>query len=151
MNPTTNPTRTEILRGGRAILMGVHLGDHKSSSSLEDSLKELEGVALTAYYSPLTSITQRVSTINPKTLIGKGKVEELQREVKTQKADLVIFDDSLSPAQNRNLENELHCRVIDRSWLILEIFGDHARTREAKTQVELAKLKYALPRLTRMW
>ncbi|MEE2987509.1 MAG: GTPase HflX [Nitrospinota bacterium] len=151
MNPTINATRTEILRGGRAILMGVHLGNHKSSSSLEDSLKELEGLALTAYYSPLTSITQRVSTINPKTLIGKGKVEELQREVKTQKADLVIFDDSLSPAQNRNLENELHCRVIDRSWLILEIFGDHARTREAKTQVELAKLKYALPRLTRMW
>ena len=78
-------------------------------------------------------------------------MEEVQRAVRHHSADVVIFDDNLSPAQNRNLENTFKCRVIDRSWLILEIFRDHARTREAKTQVELASLKYALPRLTRMW
>ena len=78
-------------------------------------------------------------------------MEEVRRLVQHHSVDIVIFDENLSPAQNKNLENILKCRVIDRSWLILEIFSNHARTREAKTQVELASLNYALPRLTKMW
>ncbi|MEC7640934.1 MAG: GTPase HflX, partial [Nitrospinota bacterium] len=75
----------------------------------------------------------------------------LLQTVRFHNAEVVIFDESLAPAQNRNLEKILNCRVIDRPWLILEIFSDHAKTREAKTQVELAQLKYALPRLSKMW
>ncbi len=119
--------------------------------SMGPSLEELEGLATTAYYQPRATLTQKLSTINSKTFLGTGKVEELQQAVRFHGAEVVIFDDNLSPAQNRNLEKILKCRVIDRSWLILEIFSDHARTREAKTQVEVAQLKYALPRLTRMW
>ena len=96
-------------------------------------------------------MTQRLNEINPKTFIGRGKVEELKYAVIHHSPEVVIFDEELSPRQNRELEKILKCRVIDRPWLILEIFSHHARTREAKTQVELARLKYALPRLTKMW
>ena len=116
-----------------------------------NSLDELDGLARTAHYTPVGSFVQRLTTINPKTFIGKGKVEELATAVKHHEADAVIFDEALTPAQTRNLEGILKCGIVDRPWIILEIFKDHARTREAKTQVELARLKYALPRLTKMW
>mgnify|MGYP001161113565 FL=1 len=134
----------------KAILVGVEFPGNDAPPFAE-TLDELESLAATAYYTPVATLSQRLTVVNPKTLIGKGKVEEVLRAVRHHSADVVIFDDNLSPAQNRNLENTFKCRVIDRSWLILEIFRDHARTREAKTQVELASLKYALPRLTRMW
>lgn len=134
----------------KAILVGAEM-PFNGGVSTEAALQELRGLAATAFYRPVASLIQKLSKINPQTLLGSGKVEELQQAVKFHSADVVIFDDNLSPAQNRNLENILKCRVIDRSWLILEIFSDHARTREAKTQVELARLKYALPRLTKMW
>jgi len=134
----------------KAILVGVQL-PQKGSVSLTVSLDELEGLAITANYCPVAQLSQRLSSINPKTFLGSGKVEELHQAVKHHQPEAVIFDAELSPGQTRNLENILECRVIDRSWLILEIFNDHANTREAKTQVELARLKYALPRLTRMW
>jgi GTP-binding protein HflX len=111
----------------------------------------LDGLARTAHYTPVATFTQRLATINSKTFIGKGKVEELVTAVQHHEADAVIFDEALSPAQTRNLENILKCGVVDRPWIILEIFKAHARTREAKTQVELARLQYALPRLTKMW
>ncbi|MCH2390511.1 MAG: GTPase HflX, partial [Nitrospinales bacterium] len=104
-----------------------------------------------AHYKTVSTISQKIARISPKSFIGKGKVEEVSQIVRQYSADIVIFDENLSPAQNRNLENVVKCRVIDRSWLVLEIFGNHARTREAKAQVELASLKYALPRLTKMW
>ncbi len=132
----------------RAILVGAENG---TPAPLGHALEELEGLATTAYYDPVAFLTQKLTTINPKTYIGSGKVEELAQAVKHHNAEIVIFDENLSPAQNRNLENALKCNVVDRSWIILEIFRDHARTREAKTQVELAQLKYTLPRLTRMW
>ncbi|MFQ5717882.1 MAG: GTPase HflX, partial [Nitrospinales bacterium] len=119
--------------------------------SVELSLEELEGLATTAFYQPVATITQKLKRIHPKTFLGSGKVEELLAVAEFHDAEVVIFDDNLSPGQNRNLENMLKRRVIDRSWLILEIFGDHAKSREAKAQVELARLKYALPRLTKMW
>ena len=132
----------------KAILVGVEL---PRATSMSVSFEELEGLATTANYHPVARLSQKLSTINPKTFLGSGKVEELGQAVSHHEPDAVIFDAELSPGQNRNLENILKCRVIDRSWLILEIFNDHAHTREAKTQVELARLRYALPRLTRMW
>ncbi len=134
----------------KAILVGIRL-PLNGSVSLPVSLDELEGLATTANYHPVAQLSQRLPSINTKTFLGSGKVEELHQAVEYHHPEAVIFDAELSPGQNRNLENIFKCRVIDRSWLILEIFNDHANTREAKTQVELARLKYALPRLTRMW
>ncbi len=134
----------------KAVLVGVQF-PHNGSVPLGSSLDELEGLAQTAFYLTVARLSQRLNAIHPKTLLGSGKIDEILQAVKHHAAEVVIFDEDLSPAQNRNLENALKCRVIDRSWLILEIFNDHAHTREAKTQVELARLKYALPRLTRMW
>ncbi|MCF8721692.1 GTPase HflX [Nitrospina gracilis] len=134
----------------RAILVGVET-NQGTGPPVGDSLDELSGLATTAHYDPVAHLTQRLATIHPKTYLGSGKVEELAQAVKHHDAEIVIFDENLSPAQTRNLENLLKCNVVDRSWIILEIFSDHARTSEAKTQVELARLKYSLPRLTRMW
>jgi len=122
-----------------------------SSPPAEISLEELAGLVTTAQYNPVATLTQRLTEINPKTFVGSGKVEEIRLAVKHHNPEAVIFDEELSPRQNRELENILKCRVMDRPWVILEIFSDHARTREAKTQVELARMKYALPRLTGMW
>ena len=133
----------------KTILVGIKLPGSPSSSEI--LLDELKGLAVTAEYDPVAELTQRLSEINPKTFIGSGKVEELKHAVLHHSSEAVIFDEELSPRQNRELEKILKCRVIDRPWLILEIFSHHARTREAKTQVELARLKYALPRLTKMW
>lgn len=134
----------------KAILVGVRLPG-KPSSPAEISLTELEGLATTANYDPVATLTQRLAEINPRTFLGSGKVEELRLAVEHHEPEAVIFDEELSPRQNRELEKVLGCRVMDRPWVILEIFRDHARTREAKTQVELARMKYALPRLTGMW
>jgi len=134
----------------KAILIGIGFSSN-GSTPIDLSMGELKSLAETAYYNPIAIISQKRIPVNPKTLIGKGKVEEVRQVVRHHSADIVIFDENLSPAQNKNLENIFKCRVIDRSWLILEIFSNHARTREAKTQVELASLKYALPRLTKMW
>ena len=133
----------------KTILVGIKLPGNPSSSEI--LLDELKGLAVTAEYDPVAELTQRLNEINPKTFIGSGKVEELKHAVLHHSPEVVIFDEELSPRQNRELEKILKCRVIDRPWLILEIFSHHARTREAKTQVELARLKYALPRLTKMW
>lgn len=142
------PISTKKATTLKALLVGV---EFTSNSTPGHSLDELDGLARTAHYTPVGSFTQRLSSINPKTFIGKGKVEELATAVKHHEADAVIFDEALTPAQTRNLETVLKCGIVDRPWIILEIFKDHARTREAKTQVELARLKYALPRLTKMW
>lgn len=137
-------------KSGKAILVGVGLPT-AGQPTRDPDLDELRGLATTAHYTPVADITQRLTAINPKTLIGSGKVEQIVESVRWHEPDVVIFDEALTPAQNKNLEKLLSCRVIDRHWLILEIFSEHARTREAKTQVELARLKYALPRLTKLW
>jgi GTPase len=150
MNNENHHDSTENQIERNAILVGVQLpGTEQAPIGMY--LDELKGLAETASYNPLLSITQNMTTPNSKTFLGSGKVDELEKAVKFHNAKTVIFDERLSPAQNRNLEMALKCRVIDRPWLILEIFSDHAKTREAKTQVELARLKYALPRLTKMW
>jgi GTP-binding protein HflX len=142
------PKSTKKATTLKALLVGVEVTGNGIPGH---SLDELDGLARTAHYTPVGSFTQRLVSINPKTFIGKGKVEELATAVKHHEADAVIFDEALTPAQTRNLETILKCGIVDRPWIILEIFKDHARTREAKTQVELARLKYALPRLTKMW
>ncbi len=142
------PQSTKKTTTLKALLVGVEI---TGSGSLGHSLDELDGLARTAHYQPVGTFTQRLATINSKMFIGKGKVDELVTAVKHHQADAVIFDETLTPAQTRNLENIMKCGIVDRPWIILEIFKDHARTREAKTQVELARLQYALPRLTKMW
>ena len=124
----------------KAILVGIEFLSN-SSSPLDATLKELNGLAETAHYKTVSTISQKIARISPKSFIGKGKVEEVSQIVRQYSADIVIFDENLSPAQNRNLENIIKCRVIDRSWLIIEIFSNHARPRAANAQVELASLK----------
>ncbi len=117
----------------------------------EDPLEELTGLAETAGTDVCAGVVQRRETPDPKTYLGKGKVSELQHLTEMYEADLVIFDNDLSPSQTRNLEKAIGKKVIDRTELILDIFASNARTHEARLAVELAQLEYSLPRLKRMW
>ena len=135
----------------RAVLVGVELPARDSKAPLDLSLEELARLAETAGAMVLGKHTQQVKNITPATLIGRGKVDEIQRSLKDTHADLVIVDEDLTPAQQRNLETAFKVRVIDRSQLILDIFAQRARSNEGKLQVELAQLEYILPRLTRQW
>ncbi|MFN2398455.1 MAG: GTPase HflX [Gemmatimonadaceae bacterium] len=119
--------------------------------TLEEHLEELGRLADTAGADVVGQVTQLLERPNPGTYLGKGKLEELCLEIGSSGASLVIFDDELTPAQSRNIEQALDTRVVDRAELILDIFAIRARTSEAKLQVELAQLEYMLPRLTRMW
>lgn len=116
-----------------------------------DPLEEIQGLAETAGAIVMAGVIQRREKPDTTTFIGKGKVVELKELVDFHAADVVLFDNNLSPAQNRNLELELKVKVLDRTELILDIFATHARTLEARLAVELAQLEYALPRLKRMW
>ena len=117
----------------------------------EEHLAELEKLIETAGGTVVDRMLARRGAPDPATFIGKGKAEELKEAIGRRGATLVVFDDDLSPAQARNLEKITGAAVIDRSGLILDIFAGRARSREARTQVELAQLEYALPRLTRAW
>lgn len=133
----------------RAFLVSVALPERPWISS--DPLEELHGLATTAGALVVGSLLQRRQTVIPATYLGKGKLAELQQHVEATDADVIIFDNDLSPAQVRNLEKATQVKVLDRSELILDIFATRARTAEARLQVELAQLEYALPRLRRMW
>jgi len=117
----------------------------------EEYLDELAFLATTAGTKIIHRFIQKSEHPNSKTFVGKGKLEEIKTYVKTKDIDQVIFDDDLTPSQLRNLEKELNCKIYDRSLLILDIFLNRAKTTQAKTQVELARYQYLLPRLTRMW
>lgn len=134
----------------KAILVGVIL-DHHTEFEVEENLNELELLSDTAGAVITDRVTQARHSLDSATYIGKGKVQEVAQLRDMRSADLIIFDDDLSPKQVRNLENEFKCKVLDRTGLILDIFASHAKTSESKTQVELAQLEYVLPRLTRMW
>ena len=133
-----------------AVLVGV-ITDSQGEEQTEEYLSELAFLATTAGAETKKAYTQRLDVPHPATFIGKGKLEEVSAYVKENKIDMVIFDDDLSPAQLRNVERKVNCKVLDRSNLILDIFASRARTAHAKTQVELAQYQYILPRLTRMW
>ncbi|WP_321970718.1 GTPase HflX [Paratractidigestivibacter sp.] len=135
----------------RAILVGVDRGS--GTWNCEDSLAELARLAKTDGAEVLLTMTQRLDRPIPKTFIGKGKVEELVSYVRNLDVDVVIFDDELTPSQQANLERAVGepVKIIDRTALILDIFGEHAKTREGRLQVQLAQLQYVLPRLRGMW
>lgn len=128
----------------RALLVGVTSADTETA---ESSLEELERLAQTAGAVAIDAIVQRRERLDPATLVGPGKLEELRRMAAAGDADLVIFDRDITPAQERNLSRALGRRVLDRTALILDIFAQHATSREGKIQVELAQLSYRLPRL----
>jgi GTP-binding protein HflX len=142
----------------RALIVGVELKGPKASPSdghwpVEESLAELAQLARTAGMAVVGRIAQRLQRPNAATFIGPGKVEELTRRAEETAADVVIFDDELSPRHQRELEKILgeDVKLLDRTALILDIFAQHARTREGALQVELAQYEYRLPRLTRAW
>lgn len=138
----TSPRRQTAVLFGRAAA---------AANGYEAPLAELAGLADAAGLLVVGRLTQRVLTPNPATYLGKGKVEELAALVRAQHADVVLADVDLSPAQTRNLSRALGVRVVDRSELIMDIFAGRARTAQAKVQVELAQLQYALPRLRGEW
>ena len=117
----------------------------------DDPCDEIRGLATTAGATPVAELTQKRQDIQTHSYIGRGKLNELRDLVEATNADVVIFDNDLSPGQARNLEQSLEVKVIDRSELILDIFATRARSPEAKLQVELAQLEYSLPRLKQMW
>lgn len=134
----------------RAILVGVKLRDSLMHET-EESLQELRQLTETAGIKVVCETIQSRNVPNPTYFIGGGKVEELKDVVAELEADAIIFDEELSPAQTRNIENVLDIATVDRTGLILQVFAQRALTSEARLQVALAQLEYALPRLTRMW
>lgn len=141
-NNITNEIKSESLRA-RAILAAADLGEYDA----EASMKELEELAKTAGAEVVAQIVQKLPAPNPATLLGEGKIQELKETAAQLNADLVIFDCELTASRIRNIEDILNVRVIDRTMLILDIFAGRAVTNEGKLQVELAQLKYRLPRL----
>ncbi len=139
--------QTLKVRKERAILVAANL----SRSNGSDDLAELTALAESAGAIVADRFQQRIRTVNPSTYIGKGKALQLAQRVTRFKADVIVFDNDLSPAQIRELEKITETKVLDRSELILDIFATRARTKQAKLQVELAQLEYTYPRLTRMW
>ncbi len=137
----------------RAFLVGAEISGMKQLLTLEDSLAELALLADTAGVDIVGELTQKLHRPHVETYIGPGKVEELKALAEETLADVVIFDDELSPRHQRELEKALGLtiRVVDRTALILDIFAQHAHTREGMLQVELAQYEYNLPRLTRAW
>jgi GTPase len=134
----------------RAILVGLY-GPGTTREKAEEYLAELTLLTDTAGGSVVHTFLQNRDKPHRGTYVGKGKLEEIKSISKAEDADLIIFDDDLSPTQTRNLERELEVKVMDRSGLILDIFASRAKSAAAKTQVELAQLEYLLPRLTRIW
>lgn len=134
----------------KAVLVAVEMNRQEHLWALDDTLAELEYLANTAGAQVVGNVTQRANRLGA-TYVGSGKVDEIREMMAELEADVVIFDDELTPSQQRNLENALNCKVIDRTALILDVFGQHASTHEGKLQVELAQHEYLLPRLAGQW
>lgn len=135
----------------KAVLVGVEFQGDENAWPVEDSLDELALLARTAGVEVVGDFTQKLEHPHAAFFVRPGKVQEIREAKPGLGYDLVIFDDDLSPSQQRNLERELETRVLDRRALILDIFAQHARTREGALQVEVAQYEYLLPRLTRRW
>ena len=131
----------------RALIVGVNINTDGKSKSFRLAMDEMMSLVKACNMEPVGRIEQNMEYANTSTYIGAGKVEEVYDMVRSLEADIVVFDNGLSPIQLRNLQRELDCPVMDRTTLILEIFSTRARTREAKLQVEVARLQYMLPRL----
>lgn len=144
------PKEENSAKLNECVLVGI---SYKSESPeiIEDYLNELEFLAHTYQLNTRKKFIQRLEKPDPATFIGKGKLNEVKEFVHREKIGYVIFDDELSPSQQRNIEKELKCKILDRTQLILNIFEQRAQTAHAKTQVELASMQYLLPRLKGMW
>lgn len=148
--PTVPPTE-------RAFLVGVELKNKPGAFAIEDSMRELERLADTDGLAVVGQEIQKIARFHPATMIGKGKLEEIVAQREALAYDVLIFNDELAPNQQRSIEQMFadaegrDVKVLDRTALILDIFAQHARTREGSLQVELAQYEYRLPRLTRMW
>lgn len=134
----------------KAVLIGI-INREQNEEKVTEYLDELEFLTYTAGGEVVERFVQRMDVANPKTLIGSGKMEEVESFVKEHEIGSVIFDDELTPAQQRNIEKQLRCKIVDRTSLILDIFAQRAQTSYARTQVELAQYEYLLPRLTGLW
>lgn len=137
-------------RPKKAILVGL-ITKGQEYEKAQEYLDELAFLVETDGLIPVKQFTQRLEKPDKSTFVGKGKVQELKAFIQEHDIDVVVFDDELSPSQQRNLERELQRKILDRTVLILEIFASRARTAHARTQVELARYQYLLPRLTGMW
>lgn len=136
--------------GERAVLVGL-ITPTQNEAKANEYLAELAFLAETAGAKSEKRFLQRVDNPNPRTFVGKGKLEEIRQYIEDNTIDLAIFDDDLTSKQVQNIENELKVKILDRTNLILDIFAKRAQTATARTQVELAQYQYLLPRLTRMW
>ncbi len=134
----------------KTVLIGV-ITQHQDEVKSKEYLDELEFLTFTAGGEVVKRFTQKIDTPNPKTFIGSGKMEEVEAFVEANQIGSVIFDDELSPAQQKNIERILRCKILDRTSLILDIFAQRAQTHYARTQVELAQYQYLLPRLAGLW
>jgi GTP-binding protein HflX len=134
----------------KAVLIGL-ITQNQDSDKSSEYLDELEFLTFTAGAEVLKRFVQKLATPNSRTFLGSGKMNEVQEYIKLHEVGLVVFDDELTPAQQRNIEKILECKILDRTNLILDIFAQRAQTSYARTQVELAQYQYLLPRLTGMW
>ena len=134
----------------KAVLIGI-ITQQQDETQSSEYLDELEFLTLTAGGVTVKRFVQKMERPNPKTFLGTGKLEEVRDYIESNNIGTAIFDDELSPAQLRNIEKILDCKILDRTNLILDIFAQRAQTNSAKTQVELAQCQYLLPRLTRLW
>ena len=145
--PRTTDLRERALLVGLGLKRAPHLPGHSSSETARESLEELGELARSAGAIVTGSVLQMREAIDPASVVGLGKLDEIRAEAEARQAPLIIFDRELTPVQQRNLERGVDRRVIDRTQLILDIFARHARSREGQLQVELAQLNYLLPRL----
>jgi GTP-binding protein HflX len=143
-------TFTQQLKSEQAVLIGI-VTPNTPYEKVQEYLLELAFLVDTAGGVAAKTFIQNLPNPNPKTYLGKGKLDEIAEYVQENKIDLAVFDDELTPSQTRNIEGVLKCMVLDRTRLILDIFSKRAQTAHAKVQVELAQYQYLLPRLTRMW
>jgi GTP-binding protein HflX len=134
----------------KAVLIGI-ITQQQDETQSDEYLDELEFLTSTAGGVAVKRFVQKMEKPNPKTFLGVGKLDEVSAYIKSNGIGTAIFDDELSPAQIRNIEKVLDCKILDRTNLILDIFAQRAQTSSAKTQVELAQCQYLLPRLTRLW
>ena len=140
----------EVIDFEKSIVVGI-ITQNQSEDKLNEYLDELEFLTFTAGGTVIKRFSQKMDKPNPKTFVGTGKLEDIKYYIKDNDIKTVIFDDELSPSQQKNITRELDCKVLDRTNLILDIFAQRAETSYARTQVELAQCQYLLPRLTGMW
>ena len=140
----------EIINFERTVIVGI-VTQNQNEEKLTEYLEELEFLTYTAGGEVIKRFSQKLEKPNPKTFLGTGKMEEISSYIKEKNISTVIFDDELSPSQQKNISKILDCKVLDRTNLILDIFAQRAETSYARTQVELAQCQYLLPRLSGMW